>query len=629
MIRKFDNSHSPVARYDFDGNLLDLSGNGLHLTGTSPTFREVWGDGTLGLCAGTAARTVTDTLLSLSGDVTVLLLLVLRAVPAAAEIVRFAGPSDPQNTNYQYSIALSSQDQARWLTEHGLGVNDDFFCPPSGINVPSLPALGVPCLLAATRKSNVVQFYLNGVAWGSPSATLTTPDGGSIAKLELKASGSNFPDLFGLKICPSALTPAEHKEQYNSTLGPEFGELETIVQSLWVGALTDQGATVVCKLTHASDAVVLAVTGPSGTIRTSPVATVGTTNVAALVVSGLSTDTEYFYTIESDGAAIAGPTGRFRTAPSGNASFTFAFAGDASNASNHVVFEAIRDEDPLFFIHLGDAHYSDIATNSPALFEAAYDELLSSPRQSVLYAEIPTVYCWDDHDYGGNNSNGSSPSRPAAAAAYRARVPHYTLADSSPTGGIQHSFDIGDHVRIIVTDERSYASANSATDNSSKTMLGSAQKTWFKDLLSNSSDRLIVWVCSRTFGGLTSAGADHWGGFVTERAELVAHAHAHCPGRLVVLSADMHALGIDDGSHHDFLSGGGEPLPTFQAAPLDRTPDATVYGGATYSEGWFNANGQYGLMTVDDAGGPTVHVTWRGYDSAGSLLVTRAFDVTL
>ena len=34
-LHKFDNSHSPVARYDFEGDLLDASGNGLHLTGAS------------------------------------------------------------------------------------------------------------------------------------------------------------------------------------------------------------------------------------------------------------------------------------------------------------------------------------------------------------------------------------------------------------------------------------------------------------------------------------------------------------------------------------------------------------------------------------------------------------------
>jgi hypothetical protein len=157
-------------------------------------------------------------------------------------------------------------------------------------------------------------------------------------------------------------------------------------------------------------------------------------------------------------------------------------------------------------------------------------------------------------------------------------------------------------------------------------MLGATQKVWFKDLLSNSPGKMIVWVCPRAFGGAASAGADHWGGFTTERTELGAHIHANCPGRVVVLSADQHALGIDSGVNHTF---GSEPLKCFQAAPLDRTVDASPYGaGSQYSQGWFNSIGQFGTMQITDTGGATIGVTWRGYDSAGTQLVSYSFEVT-
>ena len=75
---------------------------------------------------------------------------------------------------------------------------------------------------------------------------------------------------------------------------------------------------------------------------------------------------------------------------------------------------------------MGDFHYLDIQTNSRALFRAAYDSVLASPEQSDLYRHVPIVYMWDDHDFGGNNSNRRSPSHEAARLTYEeVTFPHY------------------------------------------------------------------------------------------------------------------------------------------------------------------------------------------------------------
>jgi phosphodiesterase/alkaline phosphatase D-like protein len=386
--------------------------------------------------------------------------------------------------------------------------------------------------------------------------------------------------------------------------------------------------TVVARLSDNIPDVRLAVTDTNDTVVYSDTVS-STGRVARLSIAGLAADTEYTYRIESVTEEVQCPTGRFKTLPvnSGTpASFTIAFAGDASNSSNKPIFETILDFSPLMFIHLGDMHYSDIATNTQSLYHAAYDEVLFTARQSKLYREIPTAYVWDDHDYGPNNSNGSSTPHDAACTTYRSRVPHYPLVDVSATGTINQTWDIG-RVRFILTDQRSAASTNATTDNSSKTMLGTAQKTWFKNLIQNSSGKVIVWICPRMFGGVTTSSADHWGGFNTERVELCDHIKTHAHGRVVVLSADAHALAIDDGTNHDFATGGGEPIPTFQAAPLDRGPDDVIYGSAQYSEGWFNSNGQWGSMEVTDTGTSSIGITWRGFDSTGSQLVTYAFMV--
>lgn len=347
--------------------------------------------------------------------------------------------------------------------------------------------------------------------------------------------------------------------------------------------------------------------------------------MARFALTGLTANTNYTYQVKLDGT-LRGPIGKFRTMPvaAGTAcNFMIAFAGDAQTGSLNPIFDIIRAKDPLQFIHLGDLHYNNIATNSPALFQASYDTVQEVGVQGKLYREVSSAYVWDDHDFGANNSNGTSPSKPAAAAAYRSRVPSYSLPDATQ---VYQTWDIG-RVRFIMTDQRSGASPDSDTDNSSKTMLGATQKTWFKNLLSSSSGKLIVWICPRWFAVAAGVTTDSWGGFTTERTELADHIKANCHGRVIVLSADLHTLAIDDGTHTDYATGGGEPLKVFQAAALDQP---AITGGGTYSHGEFltSPQGQFGTMDIADSGGATIGVTWKGYDRNGTLLVTYAFSVT-
>lgn len=400
---------------------------------------------------------------------------------------------------------------------------------------------------------------------------------------------------------------------------PRHGIIEALsgnVRSLWVGATSDTAATVVAKMRAAGSFALDVSTGGNVVASIEPQPT-GANNVVRFAVTGLTANTAYTYQVRN----AAGPSsGSFRThptAPGVAANFTVAFSGDADTGSDHVVFDAIRESDPLMFLHMGDIAYPDISTNAPHSFQAMYDGVLDSARQLALYSSVATDYVPDDHDYGANNSNGTSASRAACAAAYRNRVPHYTLTDSV---GMWHTFDIG-RVRFIVTEQRSAASSNAATDNSSKTMLGTTQKAWFFDLLENSPGKLIVWVCPRHFASATAAGSDSWGGFSTERAEIGAHVAENCPGRVIVLSADVHVLGIDDGSGRTF---GGNAFPTFQAAPLDQS---SSFPGDDFSEGGFGGNGQWGKMAITDTGLATIGVTWTGHDSTGATLVTHSFSV--
>jgi phosphodiesterase/alkaline phosphatase D-like protein len=235
------------------------------------------------------------------------------------------------------------------------------------------------------------------------------------------------------------------------------------------------------------------------------------------------------------------------------------------------------------------------------------DQQLTQPGQQALYSGAPIAYLWDDHDYGGDNANGQSPARPAAAASYRYTVPHYGLPDDD--GAIYQAFTVG-RVRFILTDTRSQRSLQTDPDGPAKTMLGEDQKEWFKQQLLDTVGKypLIVWVNPDPWIAEAAPLADNWGGYATERREIADFVAENDIRGLAMLSGDAHMLAIDDGTNSDYSTDQSGGFPVFHAAPLDKQ---TSLKGGPYSEGTSLQSGQFGLMTVTD-NGSTIEVAWSG-----------------
>ncbi|MCB9076754.1 MAG: alkaline phosphatase D family protein [Anaerolineaceae bacterium] len=402
---------------------------------------------------------------------------------------------------------------------------------------------------------------------------------------------------------------------------------EPLVQFIWSGAVTPTSVIIKTKLTKDSPTVRLAVSPTpdfSQPFYTDPQPATLTINnrVVAFSLANLTPDTRYYYAVEVDGQLDTRLRGQFKTFPSGPASFMIAFASCAETGSAHPIFETIRNLNPLFFIHTGDLHYLDIPTNDRDLFRNAFETVLASPTQSSLYRSTPLVYIWDDHDYGPNDSTALSGSRTAARLTYQEYVPHYPLAAGSGDVPIYHAFSVG-RVRFIVTDLRSERSPKLADDNANKSMLGLAQKAWFKEelLRANTDHVLTIWVSSVDWLADLS---DGWYLYSTERRELADFIKTNNINKLAMIAGDLHMLGIDNGSHNTFATGGGSGFPIFQASPLDRFGfDAD----APYSEGRVAQRGQFGIMNVIDDGGPTVRVEWSGRSWTNEELLAYSFTV--
>jgi phosphodiesterase/alkaline phosphatase D-like protein len=308
-------------------------------------------------------------------------------------------------------------------------------------------------------------------------------------------------------------------------------------------------------------------------------------------------------------------TGRFRTSKTGVFSFQFGAGSCHQTNTNDVIFDAIRSGNYLFFIQHGDFHYRDLTTNNINAFRTGYTGFFSQTRPSGLYRSLPHYYIYDDHDYCGNDSDRTAAARNACISGYREFVPHPPLADAASTGSCYYSFAIG-RCLFVVTDLRSARNPNSDTDNSSKSMMGGTQKTWFKRVVNDARGQypIIFWVCSVNWHDTST---DAWQGFTTERAELADFFYSSGVSGLIMLHGDMHCNAADDGQNTDFRTGGSTSgFCSICSAPMDQSASVR----STWSQGTYSATDSYGKFIVTD-GGPIIQVDYEGKDNTNRTVV--------
>jgi phosphodiesterase/alkaline phosphatase D-like protein len=387
------------------------------------------------------------------------------------------------------------------------------------------------------------------------------------------------------------------------------------VDWLWSGAVTATSARVRTRLTVPGTAR-LHVSGDGIASREiAPTGDPSTDGVYTFDVDDLRPDTNYRYAVET--AAGRDPrTGQFRTFADGPLSFAFAFGSCASTGSNNRIFDTIRQRAPRFFLHLGDLHYANIAVDDPWRFRDAMNRVLRSPQQSALHRAAPIVYVFDDHDYGFDDSDGTSITKLAVQRVYRERVPHYplpltavppgTAPGTAPIGPIAQAFTVG-RVRVIVTDTRSERTPQRSLIAATRTMLGQAQRQWLVDELQRAADDkvpLIFWANTVPWITKEDPRTQHgWQPYARERAEIAGTiARLGLTTRLIMLSGDAHMAAIDDGTNSNYVEGtapGTRGFVVMHAAPFSRFPRTK---GGPYSHGRSTRNHQFGWVEVRDTG---------------------------
>lgn len=478
--------------------------------------------------------------------------------------------------------------------------------PAAVIETPSLP---VQIALAAAVAVGLVAAAAVALAMSGARAERTWPAvaGGVAAAVVAGAIAAVF------------LSPSHPR---SATASPP----PSAVRWIWSGAVTDRSARVVAKLAEdgtAPDLLVSRGAGAGAAVGRVAGRPTGAPRTWSFAVAGLRPGMSYRYAIEIAGRADLARAGAFRTLPVGPASFRLAVGADASTGSNGAVFDRIREDDPAVFLNLGDAFYVDIPAGGVGEQRAAFDQVLTSPAQSALYRAGPVAYVWDDHDTGGQDTDAASPSMPAAHRVYRELVPHHPLlaGDRAP---IAQAFTIG-RARVILTDLRSARRPRRGAPTD--TMLGVRQRDWLLGELRRAAGRpgIVIWGNPVPWIVADGEVPDSWGGFPAERRRIArAISGLGLAGRMVMVTADAHMVALDDGTNSGY-AGPGSGFPVLSAAALDRRGEAK---GGPYSEGIRPGSGYYGLIEVEDRGGPGIAVTLSGRRWDGDVLMrlTRALD---
>jgi len=246
--------------------------------------------------------------------------------------------------------------------------------------------------------------------------------------------------------------------------------------------------------------------------------------------------TWYYRAVDPATNAPVSATGRFKTAPAGPQPFTFAFSGDMhEDYKPFRLFDVIGAQDPDFFLMLGDTVYADQPRKQFSPSVSHYRRKHATIRQDEplqrFLAQHATYAIWDDHEIE-DGAHGGHPNIGEALQVFK----EYWPVEPVTSDALYRRFAWAG-IDFFMLDTRRFRSPQTAADGPDKTMLGAAQKQWLFESLKASAAPFRFIITSGPFHG---GGPDSWGGYRTERDEIVRFIREQKLRGIVFLTADYH-----------------------------------------------------------------------------------------
>ncbi len=305
---------------------------------------------------------------------------------------------------------------------------------------------------------------------------------------------------------------------------------------------------------------------------------------------------------------IPSRTGRFKTLPLPRATLpvlnlALIVCQDYGNGFYTALSHLAQEPNVDYVVHLGDYIYETITSNfqgNPARqvppfpsgsttvprglndYRHLYQVYRSDPNQQAAHEAFAYIQLWDDHEFANdchqdyhpdNNTapNTADTPQPALRQAANQAWSEYGLADVAfnPNGQwntsiqIYRKFSFGTVADLVVTDERLYRDGPPcgsseafgryfsfgcpAIDDTSRTMLGAAQKQWFLDQVTRSTATWKLWanevmLMQLKIAGFIYVNLDQWDGYGKERQALLNAIQNAGVKNFVALTGDLHTF---------------------------------------------------------------------------------------
>lgn len=403
-----------------------------------------------------------------------------------------------------------------------------------------------------------------------------------------------------------------------------WGQSTNLTHGPILGALTDTSIKVFCRTSQAASVNVMYKKGADTEVAASGMVNTIATNdfTATISLSDLLPNTSYDYQIVVDGVTAA--TSTFTTLPTTDqpARFSFSVGADLLDMP-FTIMNSVDAKNPAFNLLIGDTVYADAGIAAVTLddFRGKYKMNFGESNLANFFRKCPTFFTWDDHEIQNNWDKGAVGLYIPARQAYNEYV-NAINPSSRTTGNLYYSFKAG-QAEFYVFDTRTYRSRNNATDNSTKTMLGTVQKADFKYWLLNSTAKFKIVISSVPFSDFGTTSNDSWIGFQTEKAELLNFINANSIKGVLFITGDQHfsmAARLNNvGPKYNLY----EFLPT-PLATQTRTAPATLDSQLLFRQ---DKKFNYGFFTIDTTVTPAT-LTYINYDSTNNPLYQLTINET-
>lgn len=254
---------------------------------------------------------------------------------------------------------------------------------------------------------------------------------------------------------------------------------------------------------------------------------------------GLQADSNYTYEITHQGRPVANADNQqIKTAPKVDqpARTTLAMGSCASSTEFFDVWLQIAKNNIDGLMLLGDTPYID--STRLEVNRSRHRQFLSIPTLAELGASTPVWGTWDDHDFGGNDTDGKVGNKETLRRVFREYRTQTEYGDGEH--GVYTRFRRGP-IEVFMIDPRYFSQTEpSPVDPDKPTCLGKTQWQWLQDGLRKSTAPFKVLATGMIWDDKKNSEKDDWGTYSHEREALFDFIGENQIRGVVLVGGDIH-----------------------------------------------------------------------------------------